>query len=111
MKKQFVPYEIALKLKELGFNEECLGLYKDEKFYYDYETFQWNSFNNCVKAPLWQQAILFCLLECEKYNQFYPSIKIFSDGSGEILDPENNTLFQFDDLEECLLNFINYLYK
>ena len=27
MKKQFVTYEIALKLKELGFDEECLAYY------------------------------------------------------------------------------------
>jgi len=25
MKKEFVPYELAVELKELGFNEECLG--------------------------------------------------------------------------------------
>ena len=31
MKKQFVTYEIALKLKELGFDEECLAIYyKDD---------------------------------------------------------------------------------
>ena len=27
MEEQFVTYEIALKLKELGFNEECFGYY------------------------------------------------------------------------------------
>ncbi len=27
MKKEFVPYEIALELKELGFDEECFGYY------------------------------------------------------------------------------------
>ena len=27
MKKEFVTYEIALKLKELGFDEECLGFW------------------------------------------------------------------------------------
>ena len=25
MKEQFIPYELALELKELGFNEECFG--------------------------------------------------------------------------------------
>jgi hypothetical protein len=28
MKQQFVPYEIALKLKDKGFDEECLGTYQ-----------------------------------------------------------------------------------
>ena len=27
MEKEFVPYEIALELKELGFDEECFGYY------------------------------------------------------------------------------------
>jgi hypothetical protein len=29
MQKEFVPYGLALKLKQLGFNEECLGWYPD----------------------------------------------------------------------------------
>lgn len=28
MKKQFIPYELALELKELGFDEECFGSYQ-----------------------------------------------------------------------------------
>ena len=35
MKEQFVTYEIALKLKELGFDEECLAMYS---FAYDNKT-------------------------------------------------------------------------
>jgi len=62
MKKQFCSYEICLKLKELGFNEECLGYYSnEEKLILD---FRENSTLNkpdmhgkyCA-APLWQQAI------------------------------------------------------
>ena len=33
--KQFVTYEIALKLKELGFDEECLAYYSKEAVYAD----------------------------------------------------------------------------
>lgn len=65
MKEQFVSYEIALKLKELGFDEPCFGLYKNEILYRDYETFQWNEFSNCIKAPLWQQVEQFLR---NKYN-------------------------------------------
>ena len=71
MEKEFVPYELALKLKELGFDEECFG-------WYDFETFKeanikwshcsnydlnWSKLN-CT-APLWQQAFDFIR---EKYN-------------------------------------------
>ena len=31
MKEQFVTYEIALKLKELGFDEDCFGYYRPMK--------------------------------------------------------------------------------
>jgi hypothetical protein len=31
MQKEFVPYELALRMKRLGFKENCLGTYKKEK--------------------------------------------------------------------------------
>ena len=64
MEKEFIPYEIALKLKELGFDEECLAWYylpantsseNDYILALDSETPE----NQIVyiKAPLWQQCI------------------------------------------------------
>ncbi len=58
MKKEFIPYEQALELKELGFNEECLG-YHNLDPYLPNPTFnlvrpfehEW-----CLPAPLYQQA-------------------------------------------------------
>lgn len=32
IKNQFIPYELALKLKELGFDEECFGVYVNGNF-------------------------------------------------------------------------------
>jgi hypothetical protein len=31
MKKEFVPFELAVKLKQLGFDEPCFGIWKDGK--------------------------------------------------------------------------------
>jgi len=73
MNKEFIPYEQALELKELGFDELCIA-------YYD----QWVDTNNEVKqmfrvgeikgvfenitpAPLYQQAFRWFR---EKYNLF-----------------------------------------
>ena len=61
MTKEFVPYEQALALKELGFDEDCFGLY-NPIFYLDH-----NSKNSIIdaltdnkeavcSAPLYQQA-------------------------------------------------------
>ena len=67
MKEQFTTYEIALKLKELGFDEECFAYFHpDSDFcmfeYYDLErqnsTIQshYGGIKQCT-APLWQQVI------------------------------------------------------
>jgi hypothetical protein len=67
MNKEFVPYEQALALKELGFDEPCFGYYHicntDElKEIYECDYFfheKSGNFNsNCLllKAPLYQQA-------------------------------------------------------
>jgi len=46
-----------LKFKELGFNKECLSLFRDKKFK-QCECIR-NSDNFFIAAPLWQQAIEF----------------------------------------------------
>lgn len=58
MKEQFVPYEQALGLKELGFNEECISRYWTNIFQLrSPENFNSeNSKIDSVSAPLWQQA-------------------------------------------------------
>jgi hypothetical protein len=61
MKDQFVTYEIAKRLKKLGFNEQCFGLIKpdnnliiEDQYLYITNIDVHNE--NCA-APLWQQAI------------------------------------------------------
>ena len=58
MKEQFVTYEIALKLKELGFDEDCIGrffmgIFQQEFSPENYPYKEVNSFH----CPLWQQVI------------------------------------------------------
>lgn len=64
MEKEFVPYDLALELKELGFDEECFAWYnmsQDSLCFFG---------NDCCadiyageksrpEAPLWQQAFRF----------------------------------------------------
>ena len=55
MEKEFVPYELAVKLKELGFDEPCLGYYSNVEFVFGNHT------NNVMQrfrysAPTYQQA-------------------------------------------------------
>ena len=54
MKKEFVPYGLALELKELGFDEPCFGYYDpNKKFeYLNWETFK--DFPYLAKNSEWQ---------------------------------------------------------
>jgi hypothetical protein len=64
MNKEFIPYEQALKLKELGFDEPCLSYYdKEEKLcrsVLEYPIINskngFHQIYNIITAPLYQQA-------------------------------------------------------
>jgi hypothetical protein len=61
MEKEFISYEQALSLKELGFDEKCLAWYNPKKFIFAAElgfiknSENWLLLNQCA-APLRQQA-------------------------------------------------------
>jgi hypothetical protein len=58
MKKEFVPYEQAVALKELGFDEICIATY-DEDEYFDFLDFEQSYYtipSKLIQAPLYQQA-------------------------------------------------------
>jgi hypothetical protein len=58
MKNEFIPYEQALALKELGFDELCFGWYNQKQalLWFDQDNF-WDNMDEgqCI-APLYQQA-------------------------------------------------------
>ena len=65
MKKEFIPYEQALALKELGFNEPCIAIYSNanpKTGLYTLKKYrlklikQASQKDKGVKAPLYQQA-------------------------------------------------------
>ena len=101
MEKEFIPYEQALALKELGFDEPCIGVYntsnkklfvvtpnKDESFEY-------------LNIPLYQQAFEYIL---KSYLRKY-SIRVLSDGSGAFYDDDNYST-DFRDKDSCLKKLI-----
>ena len=102
MKEQFVTYEIALKLKYLGFDEECLGDYyiipsdktpnpNGEFLGLKYEDV--SSYTRLVSASLWQQAIDWLR---EKHN-------IHIVVSGKLIDSSEHKIYPWEiygDFEE-----------
>ncbi len=73
MNKEFIPYEQALELKELGFNEECFGFYTLEGCYFP-NTTELNSLSYACASPLYQQAFDWFR------KQVYPQIVINEKG-------------------------------
>lgn len=86
MEEQFLPYEQSLKLKELGFDEQCFGYYTGDKnhFVWRPDMLRRND-EYVVTAPLYQQVFdwfreehgLHC--EIEKIRDNIYSYGIYSD--------------------------------
>jgi hypothetical protein len=79
MEKEFIPYEQALALKELGFDEPCFGWYAHNGVYTGYSIKnstinELNMIKNSCSTPLYQQAFRWFR---EKYNLdkvIYPTL-------------------------------------
>jgi hypothetical protein len=66
MKNEFIPYTLALEMKQLGFDEECIASYRGGKLipvrqtsFNIFKTFSNKIFRNSeidITAPLYQQA-------------------------------------------------------
>ena len=116
MEEQFISYDLALKLKELGFDEPCVASYLHKSYSLEYiktEVLYINErFANgqeqiydgkqilCL-ASLWQQAFDFMLLKFHRV-----SIKYHSDQSGRLEDGVTGFITSFRDKEECLTKLI-----
>ena len=59
MKTEFVPYELALRMKQLGFDENRFAYYylhKDKPLLETQGSYDFGTHSNSVTAPLYQQA-------------------------------------------------------
>jgi hypothetical protein len=95
IKKEFVPYELALKMRHLGFDEPCLGSYynyseenfKEDKFDYrgelniEYSIYNENTYY--ILAPLFQQSFRWFR---EKYRLSVLIHDCLDDYIGEIVE-------------------------
>jgi hypothetical protein len=68
MEKEFVPYELALRMKQLGFNEPCFGLYAPPSKTVFLHHYGLLSAKEQILAPLYQQCFRWFR---EKYTLIY----------------------------------------
>lgn len=111
IEEQFVSYDVAYKLKELGFNEPCISYYVNKKFklkIYLNKDYNLNSdfiIGNLVATPLYQQVFDWF----EDKHKLYSSIRIgfgnpiWYDYMIEAMDDrtlqiEKNVWLNYDDL-------------
>lgn len=123
MNKEFIPYEEALVLKELGFDEECLTFFgKDVKRLNSFGMSglkMTNSMHEEIKsghiaAPLWQQAFRFFREKYQLHNGIYP---YYDEYEFQIKDfrlptntPINGGLMKYEVAElECLKKLIEII--
>jgi hypothetical protein len=83
MNKEFIPYEQALELKELGFNEPCLSYYLAGgirfKEYKDSQNKNSAFYNNTVcSIPLYSQAFRWFREKYGLYHTVWP--EFYQDG-------------------------------
>jgi len=96
MEKEFITYEQALALKELGFDEYCLAFYNG-KFLnstdYNFDDGNSKDIGLCIAAPLKQQVFRWFR---EKYNQHSFIELVYQDGI-----KYDYVLYADKDEEEC----------
>ena len=128
MNKEFVPYEQALALKELGFDAECVsrfvksssGLCKYELRYGNPR--KYNSLEFSISRPLYQQAFRFFRnkynldgsLSVDVWNTKKVSWRITGGIEGKIFVNNENELYdwesdEFNNYEEAELACLNKL--
>lgn len=108
MKEQFVPYEIALKLKEKGFDELVFGFYWTDNKDFVYDSPNRGKHHGVhLQAPLWQQVIDW-LAETHNIDISTPpfwdaegrsySTILYRKSAGSIQSDEENTFHFFPEL-------------
>jgi len=127
MKKHFATYESSKKLKELGFDEECLGIFLDpNQFVFEHEycggeyPIKSSSLppenSHHIPAPLHSQAIKFVLnlmVDKEGHPQGGYGVRYFgfSEGGNIFELGCNKTLLSYDDENDCLKQLFRLLNK
>jgi hypothetical protein len=107
IEKEFIPYEQALALKELGFDEPCLGRYWHEEFKLINIDKQFEVPHYACSAPLYQQAFRWFR---EKYG-YLPNIHNFNGNFKATLSGNCNWLGSWTKTYEeaelaCLIKLI-----
>jgi hypothetical protein len=76
MEKEFVPYELALRMKQLGFDEPCFGFYDDIDDHHPLSFIRIEGLSEKLKssitlAPTWQQTFRWFRDEYKLFHEVF----------------------------------------
>jgi hypothetical protein len=99
MKTEFIPYEQALALKELGFSISCYERYHNEELEVDYGNWNGHCIDHIVSAPLYQQAFRWFR---ERYNLFSSEtyLRGINNGKLPVTHSYSFRIFNIDNFED-----------
>jgi hypothetical protein len=117
MEKEFIPYKLALELKELGYDEPCLMYWYEASNGYVLVNKKDQTFQPYTNAPLYQQAfrwfrekygyncfVTSSILDGGKWYYFRENLNDREDDSEPELTPKFDT---YEEAElECLKKLI-----
>ena len=95
----FVPYELAVKLKELGFDEPCLAWYVSEEYGLAYgKVYQSDLIRDAVVAPTFSQAMIFLYIcsnkqidiELKASDTYEERLRKITKGCEDLRNLQNN---------------------
>ena len=126
MEKEFVTYELALKMKQLGFdNVPCLAIWYNIPELEDYEFFDFSNhfsyqhyetqyyankgFKDAVLCPLYQQAFKW-VMQFPQIKKWRCNIALYSDGTYSIKDGKD-AIYEYLSVESCLKKLIEFVEK
>ena len=113
MEKEFVPCNLVLELKELGFDEPCFRFKNNisNVFEQKIEGYDWNQVEKFVSIPTFSQAFRFFR---EKYNLHYIVYKNINIDGYDFCEItidgiiNKNTFKTYEEAElECLVKLID----
>ena len=129
MEKEFVTYDLALRMNQLGFDEECLAIYSNanpKTGLYTLKKYrlklikQASQKDKGVKAPLFQQAfrwfrekyfyISYVCAPYKEYDEFYFRIRHIGDviNEGQLESCESQVYNTYEEAElHCLEKLID----
>ena len=113
MEKEFIPYEQAVDLKELGYNRKCLGQFnthQGDKWLFSIDLSgegQYPSNSRACLAPTFSQAFRWFR---EKYNEHTILIP-YCDSSGKVLSYRFEIVVQDYNLDDFESECKDYTYE